>query len=150
MSSSTSKNNGLLIAGACALIIASGAVLIPFLRAGQDQYMPASVASEQNADLLSLGDIEEIFVHAGFGITCSNEDGFGVQGYVYTVNLTNGRGIIERGGCGLGSPEEYAASIAEDLYANGIFVPLNTQQVMEKLSFKLYEIEEENAESDPS
>ena len=86
------------------------------------------------ANTPSLGneDIESIFVHSGFDISCPEIEGLAGHGYVYSVQLTQKRGVIERIGCGVGSPEVYAQSIASDLEAMGVFTSLDIDLVLQK------------------
>ena len=87
--------------------------------------------------LLVMNDIESVYVHTGLDITTCPS--IAEQGYVYTVQLTDDRGIIERVGCGSGSPEVYAQAIAEDLQKQGLFTELDANLILEKLFFKIYD-----------
>jgi hypothetical protein len=101
----------------------------------------------QNNDMptrMTIADIEAINVHSGLEIECPGLDEEGIYGYVYTVTLTGKRGIIERIGCGVGTPEIYAQAIAEDLYDQELFGTLNPEEVLEKLAFKFYDLNTEN------
>lgn len=87
----------------------------------------------------SGSDIENISVHIGLDIQCPDLLGVAQNGYVYTVML-RGNNAIERLGCGVGEPEVFAAAIAGDLMASGRFQELNTNQVLEKMTFKFYDL----------
>ena len=88
--------------------------------------------------LLEINDIENVYVHTGLDVTTC--PAIAEQGYVYSVQLTDGRGIIERVGCGSGSPEVYAQAIAEDLQKQGLFTELDANLILEKLFFKIYDL----------
>lgn len=87
---------------------------------------------------LTISDVENILVHLGLDIQCPDIAGVSQNGYVYTVSLSNNRGVIERNGCGEGEPSIFADAIAKDLTINQDFASLSAEDVLSKLTFKVY------------
>ncbi len=102
----------------------------------EDQDAPEPAAANPS---LSIADIESVLVHRGLEIPCPNVQGLAGYGYVYSVQITQGRGIIERVGCGSGTPDIFAQAIAQDLIHQGLFSELPIDGMLEKMSFKFYE-----------
>lgn len=98
---------------------------------------------ESQENLLGLGDIESVYIHSGLDITCPQIQGVAQHGYVYTVQLTQQRGIVERIGCGVGSPEIYAQAIAQDLQTQG-FAQIDSSLLLERMTFKFYDLNTSN------
>jgi hypothetical protein len=94
----------------------------------------------ETAAPLTIDDIESIFIHSGLDIDCPDLKGVAQNGYVYSVVLNGKIAAIERLGCGVGEPEVFAAAIAQDLDLNGNFETLPVDQVLEKMTFKFYEL----------
>ncbi len=137
---SKSKNKGNLFWVALVLLVL-GILFLLFFRGSSFEQVPqqSSVALNAPSARFTIDDIESIYIHSGLDIQCPALQGVSQHGYIYTVQLTNNRGIIERVGCGVGTPDIYAAAIAQDLDANGIFLPLNVNQMLDRMTFKLYE-----------
>lgn len=136
---SLSRNAKIALATGTLLVLLLGLLLLQNNNASNDNGAQAQ-NSETNSPMLSIEDIENIFVHSGLDIPCPDIEGVAGHGYVYSVQLTQERGIIERVGCGIGTPEVYAQAIASDLEARGAFAPLDIDLVLQKLSFKFYEV----------
>jgi hypothetical protein len=96
---------------------------------------PASVSTPFK---LNITDIVDVTVHSGLDIECPDLKGVAQHGYAYTVTLRDKR-ILERIGCGVGTPEIYASAIAQDLELHGNFEAIDEKILLDKLIFKIYD-----------
>jgi hypothetical protein len=71
-------------------------------------------------------------------IQCPDLKGVAQHGYAYTVKLKDER-VLERVGCGVGTPEIYASAIARDLELHGNFEALDEGILLDRLIFKIYD-----------
>jgi hypothetical protein len=134
------KNTLIAFAGVALLL-----VIVAIVALTDDAEVPSIINDQnresQSAVRLTIDDIDSIFIHSGLDIDCPDLKGVVQNGYVYTVLLTGKGTAIERLGCGVGQPEVFAAAIAEDLETNGNFQTLPLDQVLEKMTFKFYDLQ---------
>jgi len=122
------------------------ALIIAAILSGASQGPEVSIieqnGKEQSLVKFTINDIESLIIHSGLDIQCPNLKGVSQHGYVYSVVLKGKEAVLERMGCGTGEPEVFAAAIAQDLELNGNFETLPLDQLLEKMTFKFYDLDE--------